>query len=50
MRVHNLLEKLQPRIGDIPIVVLYPGAYTGYDIKLFDLLPANPYYRAFNML
>ena len=50
MRVRNLLEKLQPRIGDIPIVVLYPGAYTGYDIKLFDLLPANPYYRAFNML
>ena len=50
MRVHNLLEKLQPRISDIPLVVLYPGAYTGYDIKLFDLLPATPYYRAFNML
>lgn len=50
MRVHNLLEKLQPRVRDIPIVVMYPGAYSGYDVKLFDLLPPVPYYRAFNML
>ena len=49
MRMHTLLEAIQPVFSDVPVVVLYPGVYTGRDLKLFNLLPANEYYRGFNI-
>jgi hypothetical protein len=48
MRVHTLLEALQPYFGDIPILVMYPGSFDGSYVRLFDKLTPNPYYRAFN--
>ncbi len=50
MRVHTLLEALQPQFSDIPILVMYPGEFNGYDLKLFDRLKPNDYYRAFNIV
>lgn len=50
MRIHMLLEALQPRVGDIPILVMYPGTFDGRFLKLFDRLKPNPYYRAFNII
>lgn len=50
MRIHALLEALQPIFSDIPILVMYPGNYDGKFVKLFNRLPANSYYRAFNVL
>lgn len=50
MRIHSLLEAIQPYFSDVPILVMYPGKYDGHYVKLFDLLPANPYYRAFNLV
>lgn len=50
MRVHSLLEALQPAISDVPILVMYPGKYDGRFVKLFDRLEPNPYYRAFNII
>lgn len=50
MRIHALLEALQPHFTGIPIVVLYPGEYDGHHVKLFGRLPANDYYRAFSIL
>lgn len=50
MRIHSLLEALQPEFSDIPILVLYPGSYDGRFVRLFDRLQPNPYYRAFNMV
>ncbi|MBR5915377.1 MAG: DUF1788 domain-containing protein [Spirochaetia bacterium] len=50
MRVHSLLEALQPAFPDIPILVMYPGRYDGHFVKLFDKLEPNPYYRAFNIV
>lgn len=50
MRVHNLLEALQPRFSDIPILVMYPGNFNGTQIKLFNRLKPNDYYRAFNLI
>lgn len=50
MRIHMLLEALQPRVGGVPILVMYPGAFDGRHVKLFDRLPASPYYRAFNVI
>lgn len=50
MRVHMLLEALQPRIDNIPVLVMYPGTFDGRHVKLFDRLTPNPYYRAFNII
>lgn len=50
MRVHSLLEALQPRFSDIPILVMYPGDFTGHQLRLFDRLKPNDYYRAFNII
>ncbi len=47
MRMHALLEAMQPLFNDIPILVLYPGEYDGHYVKLFNKLKANEYYRAF---
>jgi hypothetical protein len=50
MRVHSLLEALQPHFADIPILVMYPGVFDGRHVKLFDKLRPNDYYRAFNVV
>lgn len=50
MRVHALLEALQPYFSDIPILVMYPGEFDGHQLKLFNRLQPNDYYRAFNVI
>lgn len=50
MRVHTLLEALQPYFSDIPILVLYPGKFDGHQLKLFNRLQPSDYYRAFNII
>lgn len=50
MRIHSLLEALQPEFSDIPILVFYPGKYDGRFVRLFDRLEPSPYYRAFNIV
>jgi hypothetical protein len=50
MRVHALLEAMQPYFSDIPILVLYPGVFDGRHLKLFNKLKPNDYYRAFNVI
>ena len=35
---------------DIPILVIYPGEFDGHQLKLFNLLKPNDYYRAFNII
>lgn len=50
MRVHALLEALQPYFSDIPILVMYPGDFDGHSLRLFHCLKPNDYYRAFNII
>lgn len=50
MRVHALLNALQEDFNEKPIIVLYPGAFDGHYVKLFNRLKSNEYYRAFNMI
>lgn len=50
MRVHKLLEAMQPHFSKIPVLVMYPGHYDGNYVRLFNLLESNPYYRAFNVI
>lgn len=50
MRIHKLLETLQPYFSNVPILVLYPGEFDGHHLKLFNKLQPNDYYRAFNIV
>lgn len=50
MRIHVLLEALQPHFPGIPILVMYPGTFDGHHVKLFNRLQPNDYYRAFNVI
>jgi hypothetical protein len=53
VRSHNLLEQLQSRVQDIPLILMFPGKFThspeqGSALSLFGEL-SNRYYRAFNV-
>lgn len=50
MRIHALLDALQPYFSDIPILVMYPGTFDGIQVKLFNRMKPNQYYRAFNII
>lgn len=50
IRVHSLLDAMQPHFSDVPILVMYPGTFDGRYVKLFDRLKPNPYYRAFSIV
>lgn len=50
MRIHSLLEAMQPLFNDVPVVVLYPGEFDGHYVKLFNKLKSNEYYRAFKSI
>lgn len=50
MRIHTLLEALQPHFPDVPILVMYPGEFDGRHVKLFNRLQPNDYYRAFSVI
>ncbi len=50
IRIHTLLEAMQPRFPDTPILVLYPGEFDRYRTRLFNRLAPHDYYRAFRVL
>lgn len=50
IRVHNLLERIQPYISKIPMVVIYPGTFENYQLRLFGKFEPSDYYRAFNII
>ncbi len=49
IRVHTFLESLQPILSN-PVLVMYPGRFENYQLKLFDKLSPNNYYRAFEVI
>ena len=50
LRSHNLLNNLHPLMGSTPVVMFYPGVYTGAGMKLFGRMRENNYYRAFQLV
>jgi len=50
LRSHNLLNNLHPLIEKTPVVLFFPGKYTGAGMKLFGLLEESNYYRAFQLV
>ena len=50
LRSHNLLNNLHALMGDTPLVMFYPGIYTGQGLRLFGKLKETNYYRAFQLV
>lgn len=51
VRAHTILNNLQNFVGKTPVILFYPGQYTGQDLKPFGIpnLKGN-YYRAFPLV
>lgn len=50
LRAHNLLNSLHTLLGHKPVILFYPGQYTGQAMSLFGKIPSNNYYRAFRLV
>jgi hypothetical protein len=50
LRAHSLLNSLHSLLGHKPVVVFYPGEYSGQSMTLFGQIPSNNYYRAFKLV
>lgn len=50
VRTHSLLNNLQPLLGNVPLVLFYPGRFNGQSLQLFGDLQETPYYRAFRLV
>lgn len=50
LRSHNLLNNLHHLMEDTPLVMFYPGVYTGQGLNLFGRLKEVNYYRAFRLV
>lgn len=50
LRAHKLLNSLHALLGHKPVVLFYPGQYTGQAMSLFGKIPSNNYYRAFRLV
>lgn len=50
LRAHNLLNKLHALLGHKPLVLFYPGHYSGQSLALFNKIPSDNYYRAFRLV
>lgn len=50
MRSHKLLNNLFPYITQNPLILFFPGSYSGYGLDLFDEIKGDNYYRAFKLL
>lgn len=50
IRAHAFLSALQAITGATPILLFYPGDYDGREIKPFNILKSEGYYRAFRLV
>lgn len=50
MRSHNILNNIQHLFEDVPVIMFYPGEYTGQSLTLFRKFTDDNYYRAFNLI
>lgn len=50
IRSHLILNNLHPVIDEAPLVMFFPGIYSGQDLVLFDDIKDDNYYRAFKLV
>lgn len=49
LRAHDLLNNMLADFGEVPVVIAFPGTFDGQQFRLFGRLPADNYYRAFDI-
>lgn len=47
---HNILNNLHQVLDSVPVILFYPGEYSGQDLRLFNTLDTKNYYRAFHLV
>ena len=50
IRSHTVLNVLHSIIDHVPLIMFYPGTYSGQDLHLFDEFSDRNYYRAFKLV
>lgn len=50
IRSHAILNTLHSVIDYVPVVMFFPGQYDGLELKLFDEIKDDNYYRAFKLI
>lgn len=50
IRSHTVPNNLHSVIDKVPAVMFFPGSYDGQELRLFNLLKDDNYYRAFPLL
>lgn len=50
VRSHNILNNLHPVLDKAPVIMFFPGNYDGAELRLFNKLKDDNYYRAFRLI
>lgn len=50
IRSHTVLNTLYSVIDDVPLIMFFPGMYDGLELRLFDEIKDDNYYRAFKLI
>ncbi|MEO1181942.1 MAG: DUF1788 domain-containing protein [Cyanobacteria bacterium J06636_28] len=50
VRSHSILNNLHAVLDTIPVVMFFPGNYDGQELRLFNALKDDNYYRAFPLV
>jgi len=50
IRSHTVLNTLHAVIDSVPLIMFFPGVYDGLELKLFDEIKDDNYYRAFRLI
>ena len=49
IRTHTILNNLQP-VVNVPVIMFFPGNYSGLELHLFNKIEDENYYRAFRLV
>lgn len=50
IRSHTILNNLHAVLDQTPVVMFFPGSYDGQELRLFNALKDDNYYRAFPLI
>lgn len=50
LRSHTVLNNLHSVLDHTPLVMFFPGSYDGHELRLFNTLKDDNYYRAFPLV
>lgn len=50
LRSHNVLNNLHQKLDEVPVVMFFPGKYSGTELVLFNTVEGSNYYRAFPLI